>query len=260
MTMMQAPAKINWHLKVLGKRSDDYHELDTLMQTVSLYDELRFSRSARWSIDCGGANLPADERNLALRAAVRYAQAASLPDAYHICLQKRIPIEAGLGGGSSDAAAVLRFLQREHRALDERTLWILARDLGADVPFFLHGKLARCRGIGEKLTPLAGKRHPLLLVKPERGVNTRALFASLSKYRYQKDAAYLHNDLLPAAAVQVSEIPQILAALKRVGAKAAGLSGSGSCCFGVFGDESEARRVRVHFSQYAFTYVCHTLA
>lgn len=155
--VIEAPAKINLFLEVLERRADGFHELDTVMQAVSLYDtlELRRRDPGDFSVSVKGLDVPTDESNLALRAARLLAERGGRNEGVHISLHKRIPIGGGLGGGSSDAAAVLcglNSLWGLDAGLDE--LQKLGAELGSDVNFFLHGGTALCRGRGELVEPL----------------------------------------------------------------------------------------------------------
>jgi 4-diphosphocytidyl-2-C-methyl-D-erythritol kinase len=149
-----APAKVNLVLEVLGRRTDGYHELATLFQTVGLYDELRFRLDEGLSLEVDDPAL-AGEENLVLRAAHRLREATGARAGARIGLKKRIPAAAGLGGGSSDAAAALRGLRRLWRLeMDDAELAATGASLGADVPFLLRGGTALAGGVGDRLEPL----------------------------------------------------------------------------------------------------------
>ena len=168
-----APAKINLTLEVLGRRPDGYHEIASLMQTVDLCDRVRLEPGPRVSIKVVGSesgNVPADETNLAYRAAAEIAKAAGKEDgSVLITLEKHIPAGAGLGGGSSDAAAVMRGLNRFWELkLSDAELAAVAARLGSDVPFFLRGGAAECRGRGEIVRPLNGEFDAELTLFPAR--------------------------------------------------------------------------------------------
>ena len=167
-----APAKLNLWLEVLGRRPDGYHEIDSCLVAIDLCDTVRVTPAATTSVSVEGLAAPTDESNLAWRAAA----ALGTPARIHIV--KRIPPGAGLGGGSSDAAAVLRALGPN---LAPERLQAIAVSLGADVPFFLTGGTARCRGFGERVEPLeggAGRR--FLLVVPEIHMSTAAVYGALA--------------------------------------------------------------------------------
>lgn len=186
----RAPAKVNIALDVLGSRSDGYHELDTLFQELELADEVALEPAASPEIVVGGPEAgaaPPEEENLALRALASAAAAAGREAIYRVRLVKRVPIAAGLGGGSSDAAAVLRLCARVWPEIEAK-LPPLALELGSDVPYFLVGGTARGRGRGEqleRLPPLAP--HDVVLFPPPDGLQvprrkTAAVFAALAAH------------------------------------------------------------------------------
>ncbi|MGD0090715.1 MAG: 4-(cytidine 5'-diphospho)-2-C-methyl-D-erythritol kinase [Planctomycetota bacterium] len=184
MLTLQAHAKINWDLHVLGKRPDSFHALDTVMVNVSLCDTLTFERSAGLEFTCSDPALPTGEHNLVVKAAQALARAAGQPAAARIHLEKRIPAGGGMGGGSSDGASTLRGLNR---------LWglnwpvpqlqPLAAELGSDVAFFLFGGWRRCLGRGEIVEQLPGSEQwpevKLLLIMPPLHVSTPAVYKAL---------------------------------------------------------------------------------
>ena len=183
-TTEKAPAKLNLTLDVTGKRPDGYHLLRTVMQTVSLYDELSFVREEQEGIrlTCDRADLPLDSGNLAYRAADVLLQKFNLPGGIRIDLKKKIPAAAGLAGGSTDAAAVLRAMNRLYGlGLTTETLCQLALPMGADIPYCVRGGTCLCEGIGEVMTPLAElKGLPVLLVKPAFDLSTAYIYRELS--------------------------------------------------------------------------------
>lgn len=185
---LRAPAKLNWTLEVLRARPDGYHELRSVMQTVDLCDEITLMRHDRIELEVRGDPPLADEppeRNLAFRAADALRRRAGVDVGVRIVLEKRIPVAAGLGGGSSDAAAVLRGCNTLWNArLDDGALSELAKELGSDVPFFLFGGTAAIAGRGDVVEPLddAVAADILLATPPagDRGEKTAAMFAALS--------------------------------------------------------------------------------
>ena len=183
-TTEKAPAKLNLTLDVTGKRPDGYHLLRTVMQTVSLYDELSFVREEQEGIrlTCDRADLPLDSGNLAYRAADVLLQKFNLPGGIRIDLKKKIPAAAGLAGGSTDAAAVLRAMNRLYGlGLTTETLCQLALPLGADIPYCVRGGTCLCEGIGEVMTPLTELQGlPVLLVKPAFDLSTAYIYRELS--------------------------------------------------------------------------------
>jgi 4-diphosphocytidyl-2-C-methyl-D-erythritol kinase len=176
MTEFLAPAKVNFSLRVLGRREDGFHEIDSLMVPISLFDRIGIDLRDDGGLDftCDDASIPADETNLVVRAALLFCAEIGIQPHLRIHLQKSIPHGAGLGGGSSDAANTLLALDRLFKTeLPEETLLSLAADIGSDVPFFIGGSPARVSGRGDKLAPSEfSERLPLLLVKPPFGVPT----------------------------------------------------------------------------------------
>ncbi|MBR0357059.1 MAG: 4-(cytidine 5'-diphospho)-2-C-methyl-D-erythritol kinase [Clostridia bacterium] len=267
----KAYAKLNLTLGVLFKRMDGYHALDTLMQTVSLFDRVTVAPAKTVEVHVTGAELPYE--NTLYKAAKLY-QARCGKGALITC-EKRLPSEAGMGGGSADAAAVLRGLQRLHRMLTDRELREIALQVGADVPFCLQGGLCRCEGVGEILTPVVGPLLHFAVVKPPQGVSTKALFQSLSLPRKRVEtvrclaklgqndlpgaAAYMENALEAPAVTLVPEIGEIKTALLQKGALAACMTGSGSAVFGLFEKEEQAQAALTGFPEEYYTAVCHSV-
>lgn len=180
--VLQAPAKINLHLEILGKRGDGYHEIESLMLTVSLWDTLRIGASSRGTrVVCSEERI-APESNLVTRAVELVRAESGRTDGVIIQLEKRIPLEAGLAGGSTDAAACLAGLNHWWKLKwpIERLMELGAR-LGSDVPFFFQAPAAVCRGRGELVTPCPlGKQLHLVLVCPNEGLETKAVYAKLA--------------------------------------------------------------------------------
>jgi len=259
--VVQAPAKVNLTLRILGKRSDGYHDLDTGMQKLDLVDTVTLSRCEKPGIQlsCPGSEIPADESNLVWKAADAFLQETGLAKecGVSIVLEKKIPVAAGLGGGSSDAGCVLTGMNRLFQTeLAEETLIRLAKSLGADVPFFVVSHSAvRATGIGDKMSPHASLGNcSLLLVNPGFSVSTAWVYKNFTLTRADKDSNLsdsreidsvngefcpLHNDL---EAVTISQYPE-LEAIKQFmldnGATGALMSGSGPTVFGIFPDEDE---------------------
>jgi 4-diphosphocytidyl-2-C-methyl-D-erythritol kinase len=247
---VRAFAKINRSLRVLGTRADGYHELRTIFQSIALHDTLTI-RAARgpFRLTCDDPACPADETNLVSRAAARMWTAAGrrgAPRDVAIDLRKRIPMQAGLGGGSSDAAAALRALAKRWR-VGEAKVRAAAASLGADVPYFLDGGTVLGLERGDLLFPL---RDPapawVVLVLPGFGVSTKDAFewfddASATpparvRRPHRSVGAYeqLINDLEAPVIARHPAIGRIISALRPAGASAAAMSGSGSAVFGLF--------------------------
>lgn len=258
---IQSRAKINWSLDIVGRRTDGYHLLDGVMQPIALHDTLEILPSQALSLRIKGADgLSAGEDNLILRAARALQQEAGITDGAAITLTKRIPMGAGLGGGSADAAGALKGLNRFWRLdFDLDTLCRIGEQLGADVPFCLHDAPRRAQGIGERLTPVVCPVVPLLLIQPCEALSTREVFAAYHSAALPPVdmeaciAALAAGDLnaLNRCAVNVLErasiplrppIAQAKEALYAVGAIVARMTGSGSVVFGAFDSQATARR------------------
>ncbi len=180
MTRALALAKVNLYLEIVGRRPDGYHELRTLFQTVAWGDDVVVERTPGPGVVCttGGADLPDDERNLAVRAATAWLAASGSAGGVRLDLTKRIPVGGGLGGGSSDAAAVLQALQGGTDALPRSRLFEVARGLGADVPFLLGGGTATATGRGDVVVRrIAAPRVALVLLLAPFGTDTGAVFS-----------------------------------------------------------------------------------
>lgn len=254
MLKVRANAKINWMLAITGVRADGYHEMDMLMQSVSLCDEMTFEESDALSLSINGSAPQWDENNLICRAAELLKGECNCPLGAAISLEKRIPARAGLGGGSADGAAAIRALNALWQLhLSERDMLRLGLKLGADFPFCLTGGLKRVRGIGEVLTPLQAPASPeILLVMPDAGLSTGAVFRAFDAQAHFEAAEadrvqeallsgdyaalkhYAVNHLAPPARTLSPAVGQAIDALYGAGASFAAMSGSGSCVFGVF--------------------------
>ncbi len=242
---LKAPAKLNLNLRVLGKRDDGFHEIDSLMvQLPGLADELSFEPTERFAFSCDDPEIPADDRNLVVRAVRAYETATNTACAHSIHLSKKIPQGAGLGGGSSDAAATLLALDLLHDGkLGPQRLHEIASSLGSDVPFFLQAAPARCTGRGEILHPAQAPSLPVLLLKPLFGVETSDAYGRFNQSFKIPGVTYdeqfvdnftLLNDLeLPVFSKHryLAELKQWL--LDRAETRAALMTGSGSTVFAV---------------------------
>ena len=256
-----ANAKINLSLDITARREDGYHLLHTVMHSVTLHDTVTLARcqSERIELICSDPALCTGD-NLALRAAKAYLAAAGLAESgLVISLCKRIPMQAGLGGGSADAAAVLTALNRMHQnRLPDTKLQELALALGADVPFCLFGGAMLALGVGERLTPLPGlERCFIVIVKPPFGVSTAAAYRrcdeiALTHPRTGRMEAALGAQSLSAVAsalcnvfeqaVDHAEIASVKSRLLSLGALGACMSGSGTAVFGIFEEKAAAQR------------------
>ena len=186
---LTAAAKVNLALEVLGKRADGYHELATVMQTIDLADRLVLEDADELALTTTSAQVPADGGNLALRAVAALREAAKVDRGVRIVLDKRIPVAAGLGGGSSDAAAVLLGLNRLwNLRWSFARLGEVAETLGMDVPFFLKGGVALGTGRGERLTAMTGMPLALVLVNPGTPLSTAAVYGRMTPPMYSSGA------------------------------------------------------------------------
>ena len=259
---VMAPAKLNLFLEVLGRRADGYHDVESLMVTVDLCDTLTFedAPSGRIEFTCDDPSLPTGSENLVVRAAERLQAATESPRGARITLQKAIPAQAGLAGGSSDAAATLEGLNRLW-ALDMPSdrLDALSGELGSDVTFFRHGPCALCRGRGERVEPLVlpGVFH-FVLVCPPVGVSTVEVYRNLTPPKRPRTIGEvtealaegdtkalgreLFNRLQPVAESLVPSLGTIRDALANLGPSLDGhlMSGSGSSYFGLARDRRAA--------------------
>jgi 4-diphosphocytidyl-2-C-methyl-D-erythritol kinase len=260
---VSAPAKINLFLRVVGRRDDGYHELVSLLCPISLADRLDFRFDEPGiAVSCDRPEVPDGPGNLAWRAADRFFRAVGRPGRVSIAIRKRIPAAAGLGGGSTDAAAVLTALNRRFGApLSPEALHEIAAGLGADVPFFLRAVPALATGVGDRLQPVSGipPRWVILLAFPF-AVSTADVFGSLNlpltnppkvtksltlaDGLFDGNAMDAHggNDLETVTAARHPEIPAAKRALLAQGAEIALMSGSGPTVFGLFRDPDVARR------------------
>jgi len=255
-----SPAKINLFLHIVGKRADGYHDLVTLMCCVGLYDTVCLEFEApEISVACAHPLVPQDQTNLACRAAKIFFNQIDRKGGVGITIEKRIPVGAGLGGGSSNAATVLLGLNRFYgHPLSRETLIRLGGGIGADVPFFIDRKPAVATGVGEILKPYNGlEPYTVLLVFPGFSLSTAEMFRNfnlgLTKIAEETNISsfkttgfdiqrHLCNDFEKIAEEKHPEIAAIKNVLLEHGAKGALMSGSGSAVFGLFRDREEARK------------------
>jgi 4-diphosphocytidyl-2-C-methyl-D-erythritol kinase len=253
---VQSPAKVNLILKVLRRREDGYHDIASLMQKVSLADEMQFAPIRDGiEISCPGSDLPTDEGNLVVRAARALFAEAGFAGGVRITLRKRIPTAAGLGGGSSNAATTLTVLNDLFRfGFDRERLIRIGARLGADVPFFIYGSTAWAFGIGDLLEPAVIPEMCLVLVNPGFEVPTKWVYQSLNlpltktplKYSIPsfsgiRDlASALSNDLEKVTVARYPVLEELKGFLLRQGAIGSLMSGSGPTVFGLFEKEQDA--------------------
>ncbi len=250
---LQAPAKLNLSLRLLGKRDDGFHEIDTLMVKLpGLADEIEFSQAEEFSFKCDDPSVPGDEGNLVVKAVRAYESAAGIFCRCSISLKKAIPHGAGLGGGSSDAAMTLLGLNRHHDfRLSVASIYELAASLGSDIPFFLTTGASRCTGRGEKIEPAPSPpAMAVLLLKPSFNVSTPDAYdrwkqsfqiSGVSYTRQEIGGVSLSNDLERPVFEKhrfLAELKQWLLARRETAA--ALMSGSGSTVFAVLHDGADA--------------------
>jgi 4-diphosphocytidyl-2-C-methyl-D-erythritol kinase len=261
----EAPAKINLGLQVVGRRPDGYHELVTVLQTIELSDTVTVEPAATIEGQPSLLGLAAGD-DLALRAAHLFQTNTRHEDGAHVAVEKRIPAAAGLGGGSSDAAAVLVAINELWgTGADRDDLERVASAIGADVPFLLRGgtQFATSRGDELRDLPSAPMRH-VLLVRPHielataevymelrpsewsDGTATNTLAGAISEGQLPTDV--MRNDLKNAAVRLAPEIDEILTALQAAGAQPALMAGSGATCYGLFTEEAEAQSAQQQLS------------
>jgi 4-diphosphocytidyl-2-C-methyl-D-erythritol kinase len=257
----QSHCKVNLLLNILGRRSDGFHELETLMHPVRLFDRISFSRGAGEGIEltCNESTLPTDSRNLVYRAAGLFLETAKIGERVRLHLDKKIPIEAGLGGGSGNAATTLLGLNELFgHPLSRAQLQVMAAALGSDVPFFLQDKPALATGRGEKIQPLEGfpclRGAALILIHPGFGISTAWAYQQLAKFpealngrqgraqelvstlqatSLEKAGRMFYNSLEAPALKKYPLLALFREFLMGNGAAAALMSGSGSTTFAV---------------------------
>jgi 4-diphosphocytidyl-2-C-methyl-D-erythritol kinase len=261
--VLEAPAKVNFTLEVLGRRADGYHSIRSILARISLHDTVTFTPGGRKVVFHGGQGTPRDESNLALRALRAIEKLSGVRHGVDVRIVKRIPVAAGLGGGSSDAAAVLRGLDELWGlGLPPRELERIGLALGSDVPFFLRDATCLAGGRGEELEPLArGGPVEMVLVSPAARVSSQWAYehvpaeltrpsgstsmvkVALASGRVELLAAHLSNDLAAGVERQYPVVAEAKRKLRAAGALGASMSGSGPTVFGVCADAASADRV-----------------
>ncbi len=272
----KAFAKINLTLDIVGKRSDGYHLLETVMREISLCDEITVEKADEIEIICREPGVPKDEKNTCYKAAELFFGATKIRGGARIEIKKRIPSQAGLGGGSSDAAAVLKLLNIIYGAgLSIKRLEEIAAKVGADVAFFIKGGAAVCKGAGEQTESLPNlPERYVLIVKPEFGVSTPEAYKKFdekglgSKHgtpkflsaleRGENPYLCLSSDLEDSAEDQ--RIEKIKGEIAAFGAEAVQMSGSGSAVFGLFEDKKAAESAEAALKgRYPFVCLCKSI-
>jgi 4-diphosphocytidyl-2-C-methyl-D-erythritol kinase len=244
---VRCPAKVNLYLRVVGRRPDGYHEVVTVMQPLTLNDVLTVTLAGEGiSLTCDRPELPQGEENLVWRAARFFQEETGLKQGVRLSLEKRIPVAAGLGGGSSDAAGTLLALNElAGKPLPQERLYRLAGRLGADVPFFLSRGPAVGRGTGTQLSAVTLLPYWYLLVNPGVPLSTRWVYENLDlaglpgapateAWDPEHPETWVQNDLGTVAMKRFPELAQLLAGLHDAGAWCQGISGSGPTLFALF--------------------------
>ncbi len=252
---IKVSGKLNLYLDILSTRADGYHEIDTIMQSIDIYDTLRITLAEENTVFCPQIN---QEKNTAYRAAKLFFERTGIKGGVHVDIQKGIPLKAGMGGSSSDAAGLLVALNRIYgEPFDKEALIGIAKEIGADVPFLLFGGCMRCRGIGEKLQTVPNNLDPYyLILRPDGGVdagtayqrydgcggkngNLPLFLEGLEKGDVGLFKTSTANSLEKACIALCPPIDHALRYLHEK-AKIAFMTGSGSACVGVFQDRSAA--------------------
>ncbi len=254
-----SPAKVNLFLKVTSKRPDGYHNLVSIVDIISLYDEMRIREAPGGEVIVRDSRslLPPGEGNTIYRAIMLMKERYGVKSGVTVDVEKRIPLGAGLGGGSGNAATTIRELARLwNLRVEPSELADVGRRVGADVPLFLYGKSCVMRGIGERISPIDLPLIWYVIVYPNVSVSTEKVYKGLKivltneenevtfsgKFSCVREvAAILENDLEEVAFCICPQIKTIKERLKNVGALGSLMTGSGSAVFGVFEDEAEAR-------------------
>ena len=276
---VKAAAKINLALDVTGRLENGYHSLESVFQSVGLYDEVTVELADEISVSCDvpakfaeSDEIPCDERNIAYKAAKRFFENAGISGGCHIHIKKGIPSQAGMGGGSADAAAVMYCLNK----LTGKDI-VHPEKTGADVPFMLAGGTAYVEGIGEKITPIADYSGRILVIaKGKEGVSTAVAYGNIDSLvlpehpetakladaiNNDADNAYRYFGNLFEQAVQLEEVNDIKAIMLENGALNSIMTGSGSAVFGLF-DSFEKARICADLlrSKGYFSEVCETVS
>lgn len=268
---IKARAKINLSLEVLSKFENGYHDLLTIMQSIDIYDKIRITTNGSKKVTLKSNIITLEtDTNIAIQAAKLFYENLNLSEGCHIDLTKNIPMEAGMAGGSTDAAAVLIGLNQIYGIpFNDEELTELGQELGADVPFCLSGGTKLAKGIGNQLIELPYLDLLLLIVKPKAGVSTKELFSmidssdytsgehtmkaveAIRKYEKQKLFDNMRNGLYKKSYILVPEMQKIIKQMEEeFGAQKAMMSGSGSTVFGIFNTVNEQKRAYEYFKSY----------
>ncbi|QGU00545.1 4-diphosphocytidyl-2-C-methyl-D-erythritol kinase [Candidatus Syntrophocurvum alkaliphilum] len=267
---IEAPAKINLTLDIKGKRDDGYHELETVMHQIDLLDYIKIEKTnENISIQSENTQIPNNEENLAYKAAELFFQKNGIKrKGVNIFIQKNIPVGAGLAGGSTNAAGVLKGLNQLYAVnLDQKSLLKLGEYIGSDVPFCIMGGTALAKGRGEVLTPINTQKLTILLVKPKYQLSTAEIYKNFAIDKVEENPnngafleAWNNNDIInitsnianvleSVSIAKYPEIANIKNKLKNLGALNAIMSGSGPTVFGIFNDRKRALNAHNYFKE-----------
>ncbi len=262
---LKAHAKVNLFLEVLGKRDDGYHEIETVMQEIDLADNLQFEETQKGiTLECSDKSVPLNQDNLVCKAANLILKECGIKKGVLINLEKKIPVGAGLGGGSSDAATTLKALNSLWKVgLNDEDLMELAAKLGSDIPFFIKGKTSLCSGRGEKIYPVEVKnKMDYIVLFPHVHISTETIYKNLiiDLTKKRKDVSFfstalkhsevtdigklIFNRLEEAVFKTYSELQQVKSSLEVFDFCGLSISGSGSAFFGLCSDRRQAEVIK----------------
>ena len=262
---LKAPAKVNLFLEILGKRDDGFHEIETIMQEIDLADSLQFEETQEGvTLECNNKNIPANQDNLVCKAANLILEECGIKKGVLINLEKNIPVGAGLGGGSSDAATTLKALNSLWKVgLNNEELMEFAAKLGSDIPFFINGKTALCRGRGELITPVEVRnRMDYIILFPRVHISTETIYKNLKidLTKKRKDVSFFLDALKYSEAASISkllfnrleeiifatypDLLQVKSTLESFDFCGLSISGSGSAFFGLCNDSHPAEVIK----------------
>ena len=262
---LKAPAKVNLFLEILGKRDNGYHEIETIMQEIDLADSLQFEETQEGvTLECNDKNIPANQDNLVCKAANLILEECGIKKGVLINLEKNIPVGAGLGGGSSDAATTLKALNSLWKVgLNNEELMGFAAKLGSDIPFFINGKTALCRGRGELITPVEVRnRMDYIILFPRVHISTETIYKNLKidLTKKRKDVSFFLDALKYSEVASISkllfnrleeiifatypDLLQVKSTLESFDFCGLSISGSGSAFFGLCNDRHQAEVIK----------------
>ncbi|SHF13328.1 4-diphosphocytidyl-2-C-methyl-D-erythritol kinase [Caldanaerobius fijiensis DSM 17918] len=258
---IKAYAKVNLSLNVLDRRSDGYHHIETIMQSINLYDVVQLEKSSNGiQLTCEGIKLPCDSRNIAYKAAELMIKRFRLQGGIKIHIQKHIPVAAGLAGGSTDAAAVIKGINKLYGLnLNDKDLSNIGLEIGADVPFCIKGGTGLAMGIGEEIVPLPTPKLDIVLIKPGASASTKVIYQLYDELKEHvhpdvrgQAEAIIKGDLKKVCklaangleAVTMKICPEVVQAKKALidsGCEVALMSGSGTAVYGIYRDKFAAQ-------------------